>query len=79
MEAANKLTWDSYDLENIRDAKDFLCNSISEDLERQLYEVCSEEDGMIESPKSMQCQRRNNREVTGSGISGADYGKQTMK
>ena len=37
-------TWDSYDLDNIRDAKDFLYNSLDDDLEGQLYEVCSETD-----------------------------------
>ena len=46
--AANLLktnnTWDGYDLDNIREAKDFLLNSIDDDLEKQLYEVCDDED-----------------------------------
>ena len=37
-------TWDAYDLDNIRDAKEFLLNSISEDLETQLYENCEDTD-----------------------------------
>ena len=43
-ELVTNLTWDSYDLDNIRDAKEFLLNCISEDLEKQLYEVCDEQD-----------------------------------
>ena len=36
--------FDSYDKDNDRDAKDFLMNSISDDLETQLYENCNDDD-----------------------------------
>ena len=36
--------FDAYDIANVRDAKEFLLNSIDADLETQLYENCTDED-----------------------------------
>jgi len=42
-----KTLWDSYDMANISDAKQFLLNSIDADLEQQLYEVSEDSDSFI--------------------------------
>ena len=39
--------YDSYDHENVRDAKQFLLNSVDEELETQLYENCKDDDSFI--------------------------------
>ena len=41
------VNYDSYDLENIRDAKEFLLNSVDDELETQLYENCKDDDSFI--------------------------------
>ena len=40
-------SYDTYCMENDQDAKEFLINSMDEDLERQLYENCNEQDSFI--------------------------------
>ena len=39
--------FDSYSIANVEDAKEFLMNSIDEDLEKQLYENCADEDSFV--------------------------------
>ena len=39
--------YDKYDHENVCNARRFLLNSVSEDLETQLYEACVETDSFI--------------------------------
>ena len=39
--------FDSYSIANVEDAKEFLMNSIDEDLEKQLYENCANEDSFV--------------------------------
>ena len=39
--------FDSYDIENVSDAKDYLLNSITPDLEIQLYQNCKEDESFI--------------------------------
>ena len=39
--------FDTYDHENVRDAKEFLCNSVDSELETQLYENCQDDDSFV--------------------------------
>lgn len=43
----NKMQYDEYDLENIRDARKFLLNSVDEHLKTQLYQNCKDEDSFV--------------------------------